>query len=1329
MERKIKYGLIHCHTENSLKDSTLSPTNLVKRAYELGAPAVTLTDHGTLTGIYEFLRAGEDINSKNPDEPIKCIPGVEAYVREDNDNKKVRRHMLLLAKNYDGYKAICRAVTKSNTRIFDGYPCFNMDIIKECFGEGSVGHGNVIATSACVGGILAQILLENSTLQDAISKLQVKANKYASPNDPVYLKNVAMLEEYQKKAEDLVIQRDELKKIAETKFAKWEKAVSKMTGDERVAAEADLKAKKERCEQAKIDLENTKKELATTRRRETAARQAVRASEKDHSKWYEIQSEIKQLKTGLCNEEQLYEGTQRTTMLFNDIFGTGNFYIELQYHGIPEEAKVMPLLAKIAKELNIPVVACNDVHVANNDPGEVRARALVGALRFNKWMPGRPDDSEYYIKTDEELQSWLSMILDPETVAAAFEGIRTIVNSCNVQFPKDNHYPVFVGGIEGETAAQRLRRLTEEGIQKKYPNGDFPYRERVEYELDIITKMQYTDYLCIVQDYLAYGRALGKDCPEGVGYSIGPGRGSAAGSEVCYLIGITDVDPMKYDLLFERFLNPDRVSSPDIDADFSEEVRGRVLDYVKQKYGTDAVCCITTKGTTAARAAIKAVARVRGSEKFADPNMSNAFYELGNDIAKMIPKEPGAKLATYESELRTAFAGNVDAQEIISDAMLIEGTAINYGMHAAGVIIADNGDVGEYVPLRWNEDKDPAKSQWCCQCDMVEAEKQAGLLKFDFLGLSNLDIITQTLRAIKRNTGKTIEMNQVPQDPRVYQEIFATGRTNFVFQFESDGMKNLLRRFKPESLEHLTMLNALFRPGPLQYADPICDVKAGKKKPAYICAKAKKILATTYGYPIYQEQVMQICNQLAGFTLGEADMVRRYMSKKKEKELAKFKPKFIDGLVNENSVQKDAAERFWDELMDFAKYGFNKSHAVVYAQIAYYTAWLKLYYPTEYMTAVMNVVDIKKLPIMIQECRELGIKVLPPDINRSQNGFTGQNGEILFGLGNIKNVGKGAEDILSDRAEHGLYRSLKELLQRAHPTKTVCESLIDAGAFDCWCDNRAAMKMALPNLQDDLKKIESKNESIDLATKELDCAQGLSEKDTAKLQRKIDNLIQKKNEYQERFNCTTIPVSLPEDKIARLAAENEFLGMYISGHPLQEYPDAINNRGTTIEKALDKNYVTVAGILRDLSIKKRKSDGKPMAFFKLEDETGTAEVCCFTKTFETFGTLLSENEVFLVEGRFNIDEDDDTGITTRKINAEKLKVVQAKPKKIIVFTKDLPTWTEVVYPQLIPFKKENGSEVVVYDTMLGEFRKTTLKLSKNVLQADITGAEITEQNI
>lgn len=1353
MERLIENGLIHCHTENSLKDSTLTPTELALRARAYGSPAVTITDHGTLTGVFEFMKAIDAINSDKEDPwhdvyKMKGIVGVEGYLQEDGDLR--RSHFLLLAKNYAGYLAIAQAVTKSNTRIIDDIPCFSMEIVKEFFAPGSIGHGNVIATSACVGGILAQILLKNATLQKEIDRLTRKAEKYSNPNDPSFKKNQKLLESHHQRVEELMARRDELKKVAEMKFGKWERAISKMTGEARVQAEEELKEKKQKTEDAKTELVQVKADLAVAKRRETATRQAVNDAKKSHEKWSEIQSEIKHISAGLADDEELYQEARNLAKRFVEIFGQDNFYMELQYHGIPEEAIVMPKIAQMAVELGLPVVACNDVHFAANDPQLVRARALVNALRRNKWFPRREDDSEYYIKTDAELREWLERILDVETVNRAFEGIREIVDACNVVFPKDTHYPKFVGGIAGETAKGRLRRLTEEGIIAKYPEGTFAYRDRVEYELKVIEDMQYTDYLCIVQDYLDYGRKLGLQCPEGVGYAIGPGRGSAAGSLVCYLIGITSVDPMPLGLLFERFLNPDRVTSPDIDADLSMEVRGKVLEYVKGKYGEDAVCCITTKDTLAAKAAVKAVARVRGSEKFGDAkDATTIFLDLGNAIAKLIPNEPGVKLSSCVEDLRAAFPDDEDAQEIISDAMLIEGTAVGYGMHAAGVIIADNGNVSEYIPLRWNADKE----QWCSQCDKEEAEGCAGLLKFDFLGLRNLDIISFALRLIKRNTGLAIDIEKIPQESAIYKDIFARGKTDFIFQFESDGMKNLLRKFKPERLEHLILLNALFRPGPLQYADPICETKAGKKKSYYICDKAKTILSVTYGYPVYQEQIMQLCNLIAGFTLGEADQVRRYMSKKKADKLALFKPKFIDGLLKSGisndylnefcsqkkipaftaaekaAAQKAAAEDYWDQLMHFAEYGFNKSHAAVYATVAYYTAWLKFHYPTEYMTAVLNYTPIERLPKMIEECKTLGVKVLAPDINKSSAGFTGKDGEILFGLSNIKNVGNGAADILAERDAHGTYRSLKDLITRAAPNKKVCEALIDAGAFDCWCSNRAAMKIALPNLQDDLKKVQDKEDAIVVLVDQLQDSAELCEKERAKLQKKLENTIAKRDEYQERFDCATLPVNMPEDKAKKLAAENDLLGMYISGHPLEEYPDAIAKRTTSIVDCKNKAYVTLCGVVRKLRVKKRKKDGKPMAFFTLEDETDSVEGCCFTRAYEAVGHMLEEGAVLLVEGKFAIEENPETGDAHKKISIENVEIMRPKPKKLLALVKGLHLWTDVVYPQLIPYQTESGANVVVFDTILGEFRTTTLHLSLDVLQAEIEGAEISETDI
>lgn len=1320
-EKLIEYGVIHCHTENSLKDSTLSAIDLVKRARQLGAPAVTITDHGTLTGIFEFDKAIAEVNANESDPwhgvyDIKGIPGVEAYVKEEGEIK--RTHLLLLAKNYQGYKAISKAVTMSNENLDGSTPCMNHQILTECFGEGAGGHGNVIATSACAGGVLAQILLRNSAVQKEIKKLKVRAAKYSSPEDETYKANLALLQQYGDDIQQLAEQRDSLKKLVERKFALRERGILKLTEPEKSERMKELEADKAESAQAAELLEKVKVKIANAKRRETAARQACKAAEAEHEKWNRIHAEIRTLETGLASDHTLEAEAEGTARWYRDLFGDGNFYIELQYHNLPDEETVMPILARIAERTKIPVVACNDVHYSHKTEDCNRARKIVSSTRFDRWPEEGPDDGEYYVKTDAELRESLLKILDTATVDAAFAGIKSIVASCNVEFPHEMHFPQFAGGVTGETSQQRLRRLVEEGIKKRYPDEEFKYRDRVEYELSIIEKMQYTDYLCIVQDYLEYGRNLALATPEGVGYSIGPGRGSAAGSLVCYLIGITSVDPMPLNLLFERFLNPDRVSSPDIDADLSNEVRDAVLEYVKGKYGQKAVCSIITKGRLKAKAAIKTAARAHGHEC----GTPGKFLDLGNAMAKAIPAEPNAVLVDSVAKLRAEFVTE-DAQRIIDDAILIENTAVNLGMHAAGVIIADNDDVSEYVPLAWNSEK----QQWCCQCDMIEAEMQAGLLKFDFLGLRNLDIITETLRLIKRNTGLSIDIEKIPQESNIYREIFAKGKTNFVFQFESDGMKNLLQKFQPENLEHLIMLNALFRPGPLQYANSICEVKRGKKKPEYICEEAKDVLKVTYGYAVYQEQIMQICNKVAGFTLGEADLVRRYMSKKKGKELAKFKPKFISGLTDKG-VSADAAEQFWDQLMDFARYAFNKSHAAVYAVIAYYTAWLKYHYPTEYMTAILNHTPIKKLPAMIHECKELGIKILPPNINRSGLRFVGKDSEILFGLSNIKNIGACADTIIEVR-RNGEFRSFKDFIKRTLLSSDVAESLIDAGALDDWCGNRAAMKLVFSDLTKTYKSILQKDAvitDIEALVKTVS-----DEKTRKKEERKLENAIKAKQKYTEQFNSTIIPIGLPEDHSGKLSKEKELLGMYVSGHPLDDYPDAKTKRTICIDEATENNkYEIVAGIVTDVNIKYRKSDGKPMVFFTIEDETGSCECCCFTKAYEAIGNIFEENAVMYIEGRLHIEEgenEDDETIT--KIHVDRAGVLKPKEKKILVTVRGLHVWAESVYPQLRQYADDNGSQVILYDCALGQFRNTTMRLSRTVLQEDILNAELSEADI
>ncbi|MDR0287570.1 MAG: PHP domain-containing protein, partial [Clostridiales bacterium] len=573
---KIKHGIIHTHTSNSVKDSVLSPTNLVKRASELGAPAVVLSDHGVLTGVFEFMRTARETG-------IKGIPGVEAYIQEEDTTVFKRSHLLLIPMDYTGYMAISQAVTLSNSRLFKGTPCMNMMILKECFGYGVTSHGHVIATSACMGGILSKILLADRDLEKDLKILRKKQKDYHNPKDPGYLRMKQSLVDIKREIDTLCERRDALTKLANRKLSIKERALSKLSGNELAEAEKELIEQKKETENAKKILPNIQSSIVSKRKEETSIRQQCAALAKTHAQWYETRDLIAQVEAALKGDVSLYSEMKQKAKELREIFGEDNFYIELQNHGIPEEAYVMPLLANAADELCIPTVACNDVHYADNTPECVRARQIVQSLRFNKWNHLQTGDTEYYIKDDETLSGCLSEILSQQQVIKAMSGIGNIISRCDVCFPDEAHLPKFKGGAAGESASERLIRLANEGIPWRYPNPDDftqTHRDRMAYELNIIEKLGFCDYLCIVQDFLNYGRKLGTKNPESVGLGVGPGRGSAVGSLVCYLIGITSLDPIRYGLLFERFLNEDRVSMPDIDSDFGMEIRNEVINYV-----------------------------------------------------------------------------------------------------------------------------------------------------------------------------------------------------------------------------------------------------------------------------------------------------------------------------------------------------------------------------------------------------------------------------------------------------------------------------------------------------------------------------------------------------------------------------------------------------------------------------------------------------------------------------------------------------------------------------------------------------------------------------
>lgn len=1379
--------LLHVHSRQSGFDSEVEFKDLMKWCKENGTTAVAITDHGTLTGIPPFV----SICKEND---IKPIVGVEAYYKADDALSK-KAHLVLMAKDAKpGYTAISKAVTLANKNIDSkNAPLMNAEILRSQFGPGSAGHGHVIATTACMQGYVNVVINSPFNLKKDAEKIQAKMDKIPNPADPEYENIVSELEDTIAKIDSLRIKKQNLDKLAKRAFGKREKAVKAAEGTPEYAElKAALEADKKESENAAIEKKEVDNQIAKLSKDKTALNSKKKDFEKAFDKWIELDEQLQEIESAVASAESIKEAAKEALRELVEIFGEGNVYAEMQYHGIPEEKYCMPILAEIAKELNVPLCAANDVHMVYNTTESRRKRQLLRSLRYNKFEKEFVGDDQLYAKTDDELRAALLQILDEDVVNSAMNGVAEIVEKCNYEPLTESHYPKYRSEIAGETADGAIRRLAYQNIEWRFPNKEgwtAEHEKRLEYELSVICSMGYADYHLIVQDFLNIGRQMGHmpaerfqyltdhitemTCEEIVSYIredqsevglfIGPGRGSAVGSLVCYLLGITSIDPLKYDLLFERFLNPERVSMPDIDSDFASECRDVVLEYVKKKYGENAVCCIMTKGTQACKGSVRNCARILGSEMYDD---TKAFLSLGDQIAKEIPAAVGTSFhkkvrffyngesfesvddlnkrfgtdydekalpveVTYKTvidNLREKFIGNKFALKIINDAELVEGTFTHYGMHAAGVIISDNEDVSDYIALMWDE----KNGVWKTQCDMVESES-VGLLKMDFLGLKNLSIITEALRLIKKRTGVAIDIERDAKiEADVLKMIYCTGATNSIFQFESGGMKKMLRQFRPDSIDDILLLNAAYRPGPMQYLDKIVNVKHGKEPMTYLVPELEHILNKTYGSIIYQEQVMQICQDLAGYSLGGADMVRRYMSKKKKAKLEHEREAFINGEHSAerditgcvaNGISAEAANALFDQMMAFAAYAFNKSHACAYAFVSYYTAWLKYHYPVEYLCAVMNNVPLDKIPGLIDDCKRFGIKVLPPNINESDKGFTVDGNDIVFGLNSIKNVGDSATPIIEERNAHGKFVSLKDFLKRGHVKKDATESLISAGALDMFGQNRFAMVKVLPEFTKYLKKINDKEDAVtkkeeDLATlltQEATMTAKEFEKKKANLEKGIANAKAAADDARVNFNKLTVPV-IPENKKERLANEKELLGMYVSSHPLDEYPDADKLGAMPISDLVTANEITVFGIIKGLRKTTRKSDGKPMAFFKLEDRTGEVDINCFTTPYEQYGLDIEEDAVVKITGRCTEEEsffEEDELI--KKISLKKLEVVKPIRQSILIHVSSMEQWTEEVYPLLKSFATDDGYNAVVQISNTNTLQKVAFDVSYDVL--------------
>ena len=897
-----------------------------------------------------------------------------------------------------------------------------------------------------------------------------------------------------------------------------------------------------------------------------------------------------------------------------DIFGRGNFFVELQDHGIPEEKQVLPRLVKLAREMDIPLVITNDCHYLTADDAE--AQEVLMCIQTGKTLsdPNRMKMTtrELYVKSEAEMRALFPNFPD------AIENTAKIAARCNVEFDfSTTHLPKFPLP-EGETdALAYLRGLCEKGLKERYGEGREDARERMEYELGVISGMGYVDYFLIVWDFIHYART------HGVG--VGPGRGSGAGSIVAYCLGITSIDPIQYNLLFERFLNPERISMPDIDVDFDYERRGQVIDYVRRRYGSDHVAQIITFGTMAARVVIRDVGRVM--------DMS---YQETDRIAKLVPFELGMTLEralSLSTELRRLYEGDDRVREVIDTAKKLEGMPRNASTHAAGVLITSE-PVVNYVPLQTNDDVVTT------QFPMGTLEA-LGLLKMDFLGLRTLNVIMDSIAMAVEAGAEPFKSEDIPlDDPGVYKMI-SEGDTDGVFQLESAGMKQFLTNMRPENFEDVIAAISLYRPGPMESIPRYIQGKHDPSSVRYETPLLKPILDVTYGCMVYQEQVMQIVRDLAGYSYGRSDLVRRAMAKKKHDVMAKEKEIFIHGQVENgqvvvpgavrNGVPEDVAEQIFDEMTAFASYAFNKSHAAAYALVAVQTAWLKLHYPVQFMAALMNSFsgNSDKVGYYIQTCRKRGIRVLPPDVNSSQEKFSVEDGAIRFGFAGVKNLGHGAiQAIVAEREAGGPYRDIFDFCERvacAAVNKKCVESLIRAGAMDALPGNRA-------------QKLGVYERAIDAA--------GRRQKTAVQGQLSLFDAV-------EDVEIAPPPLpDLPEfSRQDQLRMEREVTGVYITGHPLDEYEAELSKlevnsqvlQGLSEEAdggmAWDQKLVSMGGIVAERKLKATKS-GTMMAFVQLEDMYGLTEVLVFPKVYDRVGHLLNQDAAVLLTGRLSVREEE-----------------------------------------------------------------------------------------
>ena len=915
----------------------------------------------------------------------------------------------------------------------------------------------------------------------------------------------------------------------------------------------------------------------------------------------------------LLQEE--YDAAKEKALELADIFGEDHFYLELQDHGIPEQRAVNQGICRIARETGLPLIVSNDAHYLRREDATMQDVLLCVQTGKTVDDPNRMkfQGDEFYLKSEEELRALFPGMDE------AFENTCKIAERCNLEFVfNEYHLPSFPVP-EGYTNEEYFRKLCLDGFHERYPDAPAEYMDRLEYEISVISRMGYVNYYLIVWDFIRYAKESG--------IPVGPGRGSGAASIVAYCMHITEVDPMKYALIFERFLNPERVSMPDFDTDFCQERRGEVIDYVMRKYGADHVAQIATFGTMAARGAIRDVGRAL-----------NFSYAETDVVAKLVPTMPLhitlKEALNISPKLKEMYDADERVRQLIDTAMSLEGMPRNTSTHAAGVVITAE-PVSTYVPLSRNDDT------IVTQYTMTTIE-ELGLLKMDFLGLRNLTVIRDAEQQIQK-FNPDFSMDRIPDnDPETFQ-MLAEGKTQGVFQLESAGMTSVCVGMKADSIEDITAIVALYRPGPMDSIPKFIENKLNHRKITYKCPQLEPILKVTYGCIVYQEQVIEIFRRLGGYTMGQADNIRRAISKKKMKIIEAERKVFVYGDKENgiagciaNGISESVAQSLYDEIVAFANYAFNKAHAVCYAVVAYQTAYLKCHYPRQYMAALMTSVldSAAKISGYIAECKELGIATLPPDVNHSEDHFTVEGDSIRFGLGAVKNVGRGLiRSMVAKRNEGGPFKSLEDFIQRmgeGELNKRAVENFIKCGAMDCFGYHRSELLAVYDTMMDSIASSRKKN---------------------------LDGQIGLFTILQEEDTAAAIPIpKLAEMRKADLMLlEKETTGIYLSGHPMDDYRHLLKGTHVVPIGALmgeestyqDDQIVSIAGIVQNIKMKTTRNNSM-MCYVTIEDDTAAIEMLAFSNVINQYGNYLRENVPVVITGRLSLRDDKEPQIVINR---------------------------------------------------------------------------------